>query len=189
MINKYLKILFICNSLFVLGGNLLGPLYGIYAKQLGGTVLTVSISWACLVGASTVTYFILTKFYRNIHKPSHLLIAGYGIRALSWAMLIFITDISQLFIIQTLIGFGEALGTLGFDVVFAEHLDKNKHVFDYAQWKLIENIVVLASTLTGGFVVKYLGFQFLFAAMSLLATTAVVVYLFEKRQNDQSTTG
>lgn len=187
MINKYLKILFISNSLFVLGGNLLGPLYGIYAKQLGGTVLTISISWACLVGASTITYFILMKYYRGVHNPSHLLVAGYGIRAISWASIVFITDISQLFIIQALIGFGEAIGTLGFDVVFAEHLDKNRHVFDYAEWKVIENIVVLTSTLAGGFVVKYLGFQYLFGIMSLLATGAAIIYMFEIKQNDKGT--
>ena len=81
----------------------------------------------------------------------------------------FITTLEQLFVIQFILGIGEALGTPTFDAIFAEHLDKNKHIMDYADWKVISNGLLVLGTLLGGLIASEYGFQPLFIGMSLLA--------------------
>ena len=41
-----------------------------------------------------------------------------------------------LLVAQFLLGIGEAVGTPAFDVIFAEHLDKGKHINEYSDGKL-----------------------------------------------------
>src|SRR3989344_5954597 len=88
-----------------------------------------------------------------------LLAGGYLIRASCWLYMSVITNIGQLIITQFILGIGEALGTPAFDAIFAEHLDKNKHIMDYSDWKMTANAVLVLGTLLGGFIVSKFGFS------------------------------
>ena len=169
MVNKVLKVLFVYNGIFVLAGSLLGPLYALYVEKLEVGILPVSISWAAFLSATTIVSYLLSKNGDGIKHKRFLLAAGYLIRALSWFSMGLITQIEQLFILQILLGIGEGLGTPAFDAIFAEHLDKNKHIMDYSDWKIISNGVLVAGTLIGGYVVSRFGFQYVLFGMSTLA--------------------
>ena len=180
MVNKTLRSLFIVNGIFVLGANLFGPLYGLFVERIGGGILHVSFAWALLMASTTVTYFCLSRFPKAVIKPSTLLSLGFLIRALSWLLYSLTTSLYLFFFIQILIGIGEAIGTLGFDVAFAEHLDRRKHVFDYAEWKLVENIILVIATLSGGIIVRFYGFPLLFIIMSGIGILSFGILIIRK---------
>lgn len=184
MVNKTLRALFITNGIFVLGANLLGPLYGLYVERIGGSVVQVSFAWAILMASTTLTYLCLTKFSKVINKPSTLLALGFLIRAFVWLSYSLNNNLAVFFALQLILGIGEAMGTLGFDVIFAEHLDKQRHVLDYAEWKLMENIILVAATLSGGFIVKLYGFTTLFVVMSGMAILSFAVFIVNRRLSD-----
>lgn len=168
-VNKVLRVLFLYNGIFVLAGSLLGPLYALYVERLDTGVLPVSISWAVFLFSTTLFTFILSKMGDSLKHKRFLLAGGYLVRALCWFLMIFITTIEQLVFIQFILGIGEALGTPAFDAIFAEHLDKNKHIMDYSDWKVISNAVLVVGTLVGGFVVSKFGFSYVLIGMSVLA--------------------
>ncbi|MBU1895713.1 hypothetical protein KJ641_02490, partial [Patescibacteria group bacterium] len=77
---------------------------------------------------------------------------------------------------------GEALGTPAHDAIFAEHLDKNRHIEEYADWKLIANLCGAGAVLLGGLIVKYVGFSVLLNSMGVLATISFFGVLFQSRK-------
>jgi MFS family permease len=169
MPNKILKILFLYNGIFVLGGSLLGPLYTVFVQGINKEIFSISISWATFLLSATVFTYIVSRIKDKVVSKRVMLCLGYGFRAACWLSFIFVTNLHQLVIIQFFLGIGEALGTPAFEAVFAEHLDRNRHLMDYSDWKVIANGVLVAGTLLGGLIVNYFGFNYLFLLMGLLA--------------------
>lgn len=89
-------------------------------------------------------------------------------------MYIFVQNIQMLILLQIILGIGEAFGTPGFEAIFAEHLDPNRHVKEYAQYQLFNNAAIATSTIAGGLIVKAVGFPVLFIAMATLAAIAFI---------------
>ena len=174
MVNKVLKLLFLYNGIFVLSGSLLGPLYALYVEKLDAGILPVSFSWAIFLASATFFIYIISKLGDGIKHKRFFLAGGYLVRGVCWFCMGFITSMEQLFIIQFVLGIGEALGTPAFDAIFAEHLDKNKHIMDYSDWKVISNGVLVLGTLMGGFIVSRYGFQPLLIGMSALAMISLI---------------
>ena len=182
MSNKPLKTLFIFNGIFVFAGSLLGPLYALYVGTVDKNILSVSITWASFFVASFIFTIIVSKVGDKIKEKRYLLMAGFLVRAVAWFMFIFAGNVFHFVLLQTLLGLGEALGTPTFYAIFAEHLDRGKHIREYADWKLIVNGTTAVGTIIGGLVVTTLGFSWLFAAMSGFAVVSFLGVLVQPRK-------
>ena len=182
MINKALKTLFAVNGVFVFASSLLGPLYAIFVETIDKDVVSVSISWSVFLFATTIFVMFIRKYGDLVQEKEYLLMAGYLLRAVVWFIFPHIISLSVLIVMQILLGLGEALGTPAYDAIFAEHLDKNRHIEEYADWKLISNLAGAAAVLVGGFVVKYVGFSALFSAMGILAVISFFGVLIQSRK-------
>ena len=187
MPNKTLRVLFFYNGIFVLGGSLLGPLYTVYVQGLNKGIFSISISWAVFLVSTTVFTFIISRLKDKFVNKKALLCSGFIIRAACWFSFIFTTTLWQLIIIQFFLGIGEAVGSPAFDAIVAEHLDTNRHLMDYSDWKVIHNGVLAVATIAGGLIVYYLGFRYLFSAMSFLAIVSLFgIILSFKYKNEDS---
>ncbi|MDO8621327.1 MAG: MFS transporter [Candidatus Levybacteria bacterium] len=171
-----LKILFISNGIFVFADSLLGPLYAVFVQKFADGVLAISISWTAFLISTTLFTFLISRVGDKIRKDD-MLMASFIVRAIVWLSYIFVGNIPQLIALQIFLGIGEALGSPSFSAIFAEHLDKNHHVQEYADWRLIANIVTAVGTMLGGLIVAKLGFEYLFLAMSLLAVISFLEIL------------
>jgi len=180
--NTAIKILFIYNGIFFFAGSMLGPLYALYVSKFSIGVLPVSISWAVFSAATAIFTYILRWIGDRVKEKEYLLLAGYLLRAIAWFSFIFINSFSQLIIIQIIFGLGEALGAPAFDALFAEHLDKGKYIKEYADWRLLSNLVLALGTFIGGVIVVRFGFQVLFLVMSILAMIAFFGILMKPRK-------
>lgn len=169
MPNKFLRILFLYNGIFVLAGSLLSPLYALYVGKLNSGILPVSLSWATFLFSTTFFIYLLSKTGDRFKNKRLLIAVGYLIRAVCWFVMALITNVEQLIAVQFILGIGEALGTPAFDAIFAEHLDRNKHMMDYSDWKVISNAFLVIGTLIGGAIASKFGFHYLLFTMSFLA--------------------
>jgi len=180
--NKSLKLLLAINSIFVLAGNLLGPLYVVYIEGLGGSIAVVSGTWSVMLLTTTLVNFVLIRYGDRIKQHEYFLILGFIFRAISWIGFVYAGNIATIILLQIIIGLGEAVGSTGFDAIMAEHLDKTSHIRDYAIWKTISNLLVALATLIGGFVVTFYGFSPMFTFMGIVALgCAVFTYLLPRR--------
>lgn len=182
MNNKALKILFIFNGIFVFAGSLLGPLYAVFIGTIDKDVFSVSLSWSVFLVSTTIFMLFVRKYGDLVKEKEYLLMAGYLFRALVWFTFPYITTLRVLILLQVFLGLGEALGTPAHDAIFAEHLDKNRHIEEYADWKLIANLCGAGAVLLGGLIVKYVGFSVLLNSMGVLATISFFGVLFQSRK-------
>ena len=174
MQNKALKTLFVFNGLFLFAGSLLGPLYAIFVEKITRGIFPITLSWSMFLISTTIFTILVAKIGDRIKEKEYLLMLGYVIRAVVWFSYIFIQDFYILLLAQFILGIGEATGTPAFDAIFAEHLDKGKHIFEYSQWKVISNIVLAIGTVLGGLIAERFGFSPLFFFMSILAMVSCI---------------
>ena len=172
--NKSLKILFLYNGIFIFAANLLGPLYAKYVEKLDTGIFSISLTWAVFLISSTIFTYFVAKYGDRFKKKEYMLLIGYLIRSIVWMLFIFITDVTSLIIVQILLGVGEAFGNPAFDSIFAEHLDRNRHVADYADYKIVEKLALALATLVGGAIVNIYGFNVLFILMSVFSFIPVI---------------
>ncbi len=181
MRNVTLRVLFLSNGIFVFADSLLGPLYAVFVQKFADGVLAISISWTTFLISTTLFTFLIARVGDKIRKDD-LLMASFIIRAIVWLSYIFVGNILQLIALQIFLGIGEALGSPSFGAIFAEHIDKNHHIEEYADWRLIANIVTAVGTMLGGVIVTRLGFEYLFLAMSLLAIVSFLEILHRSKK-------
>ena len=81
--------------------------------------------------------------------------------------------------VQVVLALGDALGGPTFDALLAEHLDQNKHVHDYADWRILAYLAIGVGTLAGGYLMDIYGFKILFISMSVLALLPAIVMYFK----------
>jgi MFS family permease len=182
VVNKALRALYIYNGIFVLAGGLFGPLYAIYVQRIGGDIVTISFSWAIFLISSTLFTFVVSKFGDQVKEKEYLLMAGFLIRALVWILYIYVNNLVFLYVLQILIGLGEALGSPSFDSLIAQHVDKGHQMEEYSDMKIIFNLSGALATFLGGIIVAKFGFPMLFVLMSLLALISFIGILAKPRK-------
>jgi MFS family permease len=180
--NKSLRVLFIYNIIFVSAFYLFNPLYAIFAEGIVNTVFAVSVTVSTLLISTTLFTFLISKFGDKVKEKEYLLLAGYLVRSVAWLSFILARDLQTLILIQILLGLGEALGTSAFNAIFAEHLDRHKHIKEYANYHILSTIVGASSTLIGGIIVTKFGFTPLFLTMSILAMISFFGILIKPRK-------
>jgi sugar phosphate permease len=174
MKNKALITLFVFNGIFVFASGLLGPLYAVFVETIDTNIISVSLSWSVFLISTTAFMFIVRKYGDLIKEKEYLLMGGYLIRAIVWFLFPSLSTVFGLIILQALLGIGEALGSPAYDAIFAEHLDKNRHVQNYTDWKLISNLVGAVAVIFGGILVNEVGFSTLFYLMGVLAFVSFI---------------
>ena len=184
--NNFLKTLFVYNGVFVFASGLIGPLYAVYVQRFDSNVSSISLSWAAFLLSTTFFLSILSRYGDRIKNKKILLQFGFLIRAIAWISYIFVGDIGALILVQMLLGLGEALGTPSFEALFAEHLDKNRHIKEYSEWKLIVNGASGLAVIGGGFLVQKMGFNILFISMSVLAVVTLTGFSLSTRESKKS---
>ena len=170
------------NGIFVFASSLLGPLYAIYVSGVDSNVIAVSVSWSTYLFSTVIFTYLISLVGDRVKEKEYLLIAGYILRAVVWFSYIFVAGLPLLIFLQVLLGLGEALGSPAFNAIFAEHLDKGKHIADYAHWTVISNLCGATAVAVGGVLVKFIGFEFLFSVMTLLALIPIIGLLMKPRQ-------
>jgi MFS family permease len=188
MPNKALRALYIYNGVFVLAASLLGPLYAVYVQQQGfvaepgQAVLIISSSWAIFLVASTLFTYIVSKFGDSIKETEYLMLWGFLLRALVWILYIFAGNLIFLFILQIILGIGDALGSPSFNTLVARHVDKGHQVEEYADMNIIFNLSGALATFLGGVIVAVYGFPTLFIIMAILALVSFFGILLKPRK-------
>jgi MFS transporter, DHA1 family, multidrug resistance protein len=182
MPNKALRTLYTYNGIFVFAGALFGPLYAVYVQEIRADVTAVSLSWGVFLISTTLFTFIVSKFGDHVKEKEYLLLSGFLIRALVWALYIFADSITFLIILQILLGIGESLGTPGFNALIADHIDKKREVEEFADLSIIFNLASALAVILGGLIVAKYGFPILFSIMSLLALASFLGVLLKPRK-------
>lgn len=182
VLNKALKILLVTNSLVLLAGGMIGPIYAIFVEDIGGDLLDASLAGSVFALAAGITTLLSGRYSdMNKHKEK-IVVLGYIIMGVGFMLFTLVTSVWMLLIVQVIIGFGEAIYIPAFDAVYSEHLDHHKEGRQWGAWESMYYFVTAIGAAIGGYIVVYLGFHVMFILMALLClSSALYIYRLPKK--------
>jgi MFS family permease len=175
--NKPLRILLFTNSLILVAGAMLGPIYALYVGRIGGDLLDASLAAFCFAIAAGVTVFVVGNFTDRLKRKEKMVITGYTIMGCGFLLLTLASSVWHLLLIQLIIGFGEAIYNPAFDALYSIHLDKKQEGSEWGAWEGINYISIAIGALVGGLTATYLGFDYLFVVMAGMCFISAVYIL------------
>lgn len=172
----------ITNGLVLLAGAMLGPIYAIFVEEVGGDILTAATAWAIFSIVAGMVVFILSKLEEKIKEQELMMVWGYGLMALAYLGYLLVDVPWKLFVVQVIIGLGQAIYIPAFDGVYTKHLKRKKSVSQWGAWEATDYITAGVGAIIGGLIANYFGFSALFILMFLLCSVSALFILFLPRK-------
>ncbi len=170
--HKNIKILLTC-SIFIHGGiNLLAPIYAIFIKNIGGTIIDAGVTVGFYALLKGVLYFALNKLKESQFSKRSMISFGYFVFFVGYVSYIFASNITHVLIIQGLLAFGEVVINPSWSAVIAQALTKGKERGIYSDFYGYRSLFEGGAAMAGGFLATQIGFHFLFALMACFALIA-----------------
>jgi predicted MFS family arabinose efflux permease len=180
--NKPLRILLFTNSMILLSAAMLGPIYALFVERIGGDLMDASIAGSIFALVAGLTTFVSGKYSDRV-KESELIVAlGYTIIGCGFLLYTVADSIYFLFMIQAIIGLGEAIYSPAFDSLYSKHLDGDKSGAQWGAWESMNYFSIACGASIGGLIVTYLGFDTLFILMGTLSIGSALYILQLKRE-------
>jgi MFS family permease len=180
--NKALKLLLNTNALILISGAMLGPIYALFVKEIGGDLLDASIAGSLLAFVGGITVLLTGRLSDKVKRPEFIVALGYLVIGLGFLLYLMADSIWWIFAIQSIIGFGGALYAPAFDALYSIHLDKHSEGSEWGEWEAMNYFTSAAGALIGGFIVTTFGFSPLFIIMALLCfISSIYIFLLSKK--------
>ncbi len=182
LFTRPLKILLITNSLILVAGAMIGPIYALFVEEIGGDLLAASISGSAFTLSAGITTLIAGKISDKLQEKKSIIFFGYLLMGLGFLLYTVCFSLWFLLLIQILIGFGEAIYSPAFNAIYSKHLDKNKAGQQWGAWESLNYFSLAIGSGLGGIIASVFGFGILFLIMAGLSfLSALYVYFLPKK--------
>ncbi|HZJ41704.1 MAG TPA: MFS transporter [Patescibacteria group bacterium] len=180
--NKALRILLSTNAMILMAGAMLGPIYALFVERIGGNLMDASIAGGIFAFVAGVTTLISGKYSDKIKENELIIVLGYLIMAIGFFLYFWVNSIVFLFVVQAIIGLGEAIYSPAFDAVYSKHLDGHKSGTQWGAWESMNYFTTAIGAIVGGALVTLFGFQIIFIIMgSLCFSSALYVFQLKRK--------
>lgn len=180
--NRAIRMLVITNGLILVAGAMLAPIYAIYVDIIGGDLMDASFAGGAFALAAGITVLLSGKFSDRVKEQELIVVTGYVVMGMGFLLYIFVDSVIFLFLVQVLIGFGEAFYSPAFDAVYSKHIENSKAGSQWGAWESMNYFTTAIGAVLGGLVVKNFGFTPVFIIMaSLCFASALYIYLLPRR--------
>ena len=180
--NFALRILLITDGLVVFSGAMLGPIYALFVRDIGGDILDTGLAAGVFTATAGIVVFLSGRFSDKIKETELIVSLGYAIMGTGFLSYTLVHSVSQLLIAQVIIGFGQALCSPSFDALYSKHVEPGRSGSQWGAWESMSYFAVAFGALAGSTVVSIFGFQALFVAMSGFAyMSAIYIYLLPRK--------
>ena len=173
MVNRIEKILLVGSGLWYFAAGMLGPLFAIFAEQIGGDIFNITWAWATYLLVTGILTVILGKYSDSLNKEK-MMVWGYGLNAVFTFGYIFVSNPFQLMFLQASLGLAAALATPTWDALYAQHEDKKAGGLAWGIADGMPNVVTGVAILLGGMIVTYLSFNALFITMGVIQLISAI---------------
>jgi MFS family permease len=180
--SRALRVLLMTNGVILFSSAMMGPIYALFVEKIGGDLLDASLTGGIFALAAGITSFISGRYADKIKENELIIVLGYSLIAFGYFLYLFVDTIWFLFLIQVIIGFGEAIYSPAFDSVYSKHIDHHKSGLQWGSWETINYFSVAFGAVIGGLLVQQFGFQFIFVIMMLLCSfSALYIYFLPRK--------
>lgn len=171
--NKRERILLLGASFWWFGEGLFGPLFAVFAGEVGGNILDITWAWAIYL---LVTGFLEIFIGRISDKIGHarLMVLGYALNAFFTFCYLFIETTTGLFIVQAGLGVALAFADPTWDALYAKYENRKKAGYTWGLQHGFETIITGISIVLGGLIVSRFSFDALFIIMGVIQTLGTI---------------
>jgi hypothetical protein len=173
--NQKLGILLAASAMFTTACGLIGPIYAVFVENIGGDILTAGTTYGLYSIVAGVMIFLISRWEDHVKHQEKLVVIGYAVAGIGFLGYIFIRTPIELFIVQMIFGFSEAIKTPAYDGLYSKFLDRGKFISEWGMWESMYYIVTAASAGVGALIAEVFGFRTLFMIMFGFSMTGVLI--------------
>lgn len=183
--HRNIKLLLFSSILIHSGINLLSPVYAIYIKDIGGTLLDTGVSIGIYSILKGIFYFIFNNISEDKISRKFMISGGYFIMFIGYCGYLFASIPVHVFIIQGVLSLGETLITPSWSAVIAASLTEGRERHIYAHFYGYRSFAEGGAAILGGLFAMKFGFNSVFITMCIMSFLSGIISLFiaEKMKN------
>lgn len=175
--SKAVRILVITNSMVLLAAGMVAPIYAIFVEKIGGDIMEAGIAGTIFALVAGITTIFSGKISDKSKNKQKIVSLGYALMALGFILYIFVDSIWFLFVVQAIIGLGEAVYSPAFDALFSDNVCKTKESREWGLWESSYYFSIAIGAILGAWLASVFGFNILFAFMGIISLISSL-YLF-----------
>lgn len=168
------RVLLWSSNLWQLGAGMLGPLFAVFAEQVGGNILDISWVWAIYLMVTGVGIILVGRIGdARGHFP--LMMCGYGLSSLATFAYLLVDSPLDLMVVQIVQGVALALSQPTWLALYDRFSGDGSR--DGYSWGLSSGegyIFSGVAIVAGGSIVYYTSFDVLFVVMGVILALATV---------------
>lgn len=165
----------------LMAGAMLGPIYALFVEKVGGDLMDASIAGGLFALTAGLTTLGSGKYSDKIKEPKLIIVLGYAIMGAGFLLYTLVNSMMALFIVQVIIGLGEAIYAPAFDAVYSKHLDGHKSGTQWGAWESMNYFTTAIGAIIGGGIVTLFSFRVLFVIMAMLCFGSALYVHYLKR--------
>lgn len=170
------------NGLILLAGAMIGPIYALFVEQVGGDLMDASIAGGLFALSAGFVSLIFGRLSDRTKNSTWVITLGYALIAFGFFLYLFVDSVLFLFIVQIIIGTGEAIYSPAFDKLYSLHVDKKRSGTQWGAWESMNYFTIAIGAFVGGLIVNRFGFEVVFLVMmTICMVSAIFLYLFNER--------
>lgn len=180
-INRAVEILLFYLFFVVTSSGLFIPIFAVFIKDFveGASLSTVGFALAFYAVSKSLLQVPLARYLdrnRGEKDDYTALMIGAGIAALYPFLLLLISKVWHLYLLEVMVGLGDAALMSAYYSIFARHVDKGSEGFEWSLFSVGTQTVSLAiGGAIGGLVADAFGFRTLFIASGIINVSAVSI--------------
>lgn len=161
-------------NIWYFGDGMFGPLFAVFAEQIGGNIFDITWAWATYLAVTGILVIFIGKFSDRHFRKETLLFWGYVINAIFTFGYLFVENPLGLFIVQAGLGVSVALASPTWNALFARNEDKKNDGYLWGLAAGYQQLMYAVAIVIGGFIVTYASFKLLFITMGIIQTIAAI---------------
>lgn len=182
-IRPALRILLITNGFVLLSWAMIGPIYALFVEWVGWDLMDASIAWWLFALSAGITTLLFWRISDSFKNKKNILGLWYFIMWFGFLCYLFVDSIIALFLVQIIIGLGEAIYAPAFDALYSDNIHKKQAGYEWWLWECLDYFATAIGAFIGWAIVTYLGFHVVFIIMWFFCLwSAIYLYLVPKKQ-------
>lgn len=181
--HKNIKLLLGASILIHSGINFLSPIFAIYVKDIGGTLLDAGIAIGIYAILKGIFYFLFKNIKEERISKKVMISSGYFIMFIGYLMYLFANKPYHIYIIQGILSLGETVITPSWSAIIATSIEKGKERHIYSNFYGYRSLFEGFAAITGGLFAMNFGFNTVFIIMCLFALSSSFISLFIVEEN------
>lgn len=174
MNSTILRTLLVSESIWSFGSGLFFPIFAIFSSQVGGDILDAGIAAAIFLFVTSVLEYPIGKLLTKYHEK-YFIVADYFLEACVFIGYIFVTNPTQLFILQAILGLANAIGDPAWESLYGKSSTKKDSGKSWADSHMYVGIFNAFGILLGAFLVNSHGFKSVFLLGAIFSVVAGII--------------